>query len=362
MFDFIEHIKGRVNKFIKSEHINTSMNIASNMIKTIFARKSSKIIRILLSNPSKTWRTRELSSEANVSLGLVSAVTNKLIDMGFLVRDRSMRLRLRKEEELLRRWASFYDLNAWPHRAYYARGSLYEIGTRLITTAKRNSLRYAFTGPFATDLLTRYIRSAEIHIYVTDEDAVAQIVNAMNLEIAEIGGNIIFLIAEDDSVFYGLRRITDSRVGEAMIVSDVQLILDLYNYTDRAREAAERLLAKEFVRRSEHMDLVKLAREYFEQKGLISAEPQLIATDRRPDIVLFDPKTETYVIVECKNSIAKLDSVDHLKRFVSIFGSRGKGVLIAPNITKAAMKELKKAGLEFEPMERIEYGLHSRRS
>ena len=354
-----------VNKFKKSERINTSMNTDSTMVRNIFAGKSSRIIRVLLSKPSKPWRTRELASEAGVSLGLVSMVANKLIDMGFLVRDRSLRLKLRKEEELLRRWASLYNLNEWPHRAYYARGTLYEIGTRLVAATKISNLRYAFTGPFAADLLTRYIRSAEIHTYVTDKETVESIVNTLKLEIAEIGGNIIFLIADDDIVFYGLRRITDSRVGEASIVSDVQLILDLYNYTDRAREAAERLLAREFVLRSKHMDLVELTKEYFEQMGLVSVEPQAIALDRRPDFVLFDPKTETYMIGECKSSTAKLDSVHHLKSLVSTLrarGNKGKGVLVAPSITKAAMKELRNAGLEFEPMERIEYGLHKRGS
>lgn len=348
--------------FRKSELINTSMNIDLIMVRNIFAGKSSRVIRVLLSKPSEAWRTRELASEASVSLGLVSIVTNKLIDMGFLVRDRSMRLTLRKEEELLRRWASFYDLNRWPHRAYYAQGMLYEIGTRLVTAAKRNNLKYAFTGSFATDLLTHYIRPAEIHMYVTDEEAVKKVVNDLNLEIAEIGGNLIFLIAEDDSVFYGFRKITDSRVGEVSIVSDVQLILDLFNYTDRTREAAERLLTREFARRSEHREIIKLAREYFEQKGLVSEEPQFKISDPRPDIILFDRKTNLYTIVECKNSIAKLDAVDQLKRLVSLFKNKTRGVLVAPNITNAAMKELKKANLEFEPVEVIEHGLHKRAS
>ena len=332
------------------------------MVKNIFSRKSSRIIRVLLSKPSKAWKTRELVSEANVSLGSVSIVTNRLIDMGFLVRDRSMRLRLRRKEEILRKWASFYNLAEWTHKTYYARGTLYEIGERLVTAAEENRLRYAFTGTFAADLLTRYIRSALIHLYVTDEDAVNKIVDYMNLEIAEIGGNVIFLIADDDSVFYELKRIRDSRVGEASVVSDVQLVLDLYNYTDRARETAERLLAKDFVQRTEHMDLVKLAKEYFEKNGLIPAEHRATAMDIRPDIALFDPKTQTYLVVECKNTRAKLDSVEQLKRLVSDFGNKTKGVLIAPSITNAAMKELRKAGLEFESVKRIEYGVHKRGS
>lgn len=220
------------------------------MVRNIFAGKSSRVVRVLLSTPSKTWRLRELAVEANVSLGLASIVTNRLIDMGFLIRDRSLRLRLRKEEELLKRWGSVYDSSTWMHRAYYAQGTLYDIGRNLAETAKRHALKYAFTGPFATDLTTQYIRPAEIHMYVTSKNELEKIVNEQNLEIAEIGGNIIFLIADDESVFYGAREITDNRVGTVTVVSDIQLILDLYNYTDRTREAAERLLAKEFEQKS----------------------------------------------------------------------------------------------------------------
>jgi len=348
--------------FKKSEHINIPVNTDLFMIENIFSGKSSKIIRVLLSRSSEAWRTRELASEANVSLGLVSIVTNKLIDMGFLVRDKSMRLKLRKEEELLKRWAAVYDLNKWSHRAYYAQGTLYELGTKLAETAKRNNLKYAFTGPFATDLLTHYIRSAEIHMYVTDEEAVRKIVNDLNLEIAEIGGNIIFLIAEDDLIFYGSRKITDNRVGYISIVSDIQLILDLYNYTDRAREAAERLLTKELAKKTEYTDLVKLAREYFERKGLIFEELPITTSDRRPDLVLFDPKTKSYMVVECKNSTAKIDAVDQLKSSVAFFGDNAKGVLIAPSITDAARKELKKANLEFKSLGVLEHGIHKRTS
>jgi hypothetical protein len=334
------------------------MNTNLIVIRNIFVGKSARLIRVLLTKPSEMWTTRKLASEADVSLGLVSMVTNKLIDMGFLVRDRSMLLKLRREEELLRRWASIYNFYELSHRAYYAQGTLYEIAARLVTAAEKSNFKYAFTGPFATDLLTQYIRPAEIHIYVANENVLRKIVEDISLEIAEIGGNMIFLTAKDNSVFYGIRKITDIRVGEVFIVSDVQLILDLFNYTDRTREAAEKLITKKFARISEHRDIVKLAREYFEQKGLVFEEPKITASTLRPDVVLFDPETNEHVIVECKNSLAKLDSVDQLKKLVSFFGNKAKGVLIAPSITNVAMEELKKAGLEFKPVEVMQHGLH----
>ena len=351
-----------MNKFKKSERIYMRVNKELNMVRNIFAGKASRIIRVLLSKPPKTWRIRELASEANVSLGLVSIVTNRLIDMGFLIRDRSMQLKLRKEEELLRRWASFYDPRVWSHKAYYAQGTLYDIGRNLAETARRYGLKYAFTGPFATDLITQYIRPAEIHLYVIDEVALRRIVDELNLEIAEIGGNIIFLIPNDDSVFYGLKEVTDNRVGTVAVVSEVQLILDLYNYTDRTREAAERLLTKEFERKMREKNTIELVKQFFEQRGLIAKEKQTAGFGPRPDIILFDPKTQEYIAVECKNSTAKLDSVDQLKKTVSLLGKKAKGVLVAPSITNAAMNELEKANLKFESIEAIERGLHKRTS
>jgi hypothetical protein len=328
------------------------------MVRSIFTGKSSRVVRVLLSKPTEIWRTRELASEAKVSLGTVSTVTNRLIDMGFLVRDRSMRLKLRKEEELLRRWASSYDPNVWPRKAYFAQGTLYEIGTTLAKTAMRCGLKYAFTGPFATDLLTQYIRPAEVHMYISSENDLKKIVDNLNLEIAEIGGNVILLIAEDESIFYGLRNIRDDRVGTVSVVSDVQLVLDLFNFTDRTKEAAERLLTRQLEKKSREMHVIELATRFYEQKGLIAEKARTAGFGQQADIIFFDPKTEEHILVECKNTTAKLETVDQLKKAIASFPQKTKGVIIAPSITDAAMKELEKAQLTFESLGAIERGLH----
>jgi alkylhydroperoxidase/carboxymuconolactone decarboxylase family protein YurZ len=328
------------------------------MVRNPFVGKSSQIVRVLLSNPARSWTTRQLAMEAKVSLGLTSAVTNKLIDLGFLIRERSMKLRLRKEEELIKRWAVAYDSGMRKQRAYYSQGTLYDIARRIAKTAKEYSIKYAFTGSFATDLVTQYIRPAEIHVYVASEYDLNKIVKIQNLEIAEIGGNIVFLLPEDGSVFYGLREITDSRVGRVTVVSDLQLILDLYNDTDRTREAAERLLTKEYERRLKEENLIKMLKEFFRARGLITFEPKPAISQSGPDLIFLDPKTKELIAVEVKSSTAKLDSVEMLKKHILYLGSRAKGVLVAPSITDTARKELEKANLQFEPLEAIESGVH----
>jgi hypothetical protein len=324
------------------------------MVRNPFVGKSSHIIRVLISNPQKKWTVRQLAAEAKVSLGLTSIVTNDLIDMGFLIRERSMKLKLRKEEELMKRWAAAYNSGMQKSKAYYSPGTLYEIGQKISDIAKECSINYAFTGSFATDLATQYIRPAEVRAYLTTENDVEKIVSALNLEIAEIGGNIIFFVPEDEFVFYGSREVTDSRVGSVTIVSDLQLILDLYNDTDRTREAAERLLTRKYEWKIRLDKTVEMVKEFFATQGLVVDE----VLSAEPDFIFRSPNTKEIIAVELKTSTAKLDSVESLKRAVSNLGPTSRGILVAPSITEAAMKELEKANLQFESLEAIENGVY----
>ena len=328
------------------------------MVRNPFVGKSSHIIRVLILNPQKTWATRQLAAEAKVSLGLTSIITNNLIDMGFLIRERSTKLKLRKEEDLTKRWAAAYNSSIQKSKAYYSPGTLYEIGQRISEIAKEYSINYAFTGSFAADLATQYIRPAEVRAYFATENDMDKVVRALNLEIAEVGGNIIFFVPADEFIFYGTREVIDSRVGSVTIVSDLQLILDLYNDTDRTREAAERLLTRKYESKIRLDKMIEMVKEFFTAQGLV-AERTLSAEDRlKPDIIFRSPSKKELIAVELKTSTAKLDSVDSLKRAVLNLGPTSKGILVAPSITDAAKKELEKANLQFEPLEEIENGLH----
>ena len=142
-----------------------------------------------------------MAAEAKVSLGLTSIITNDLIDMGFLIRERSMKLKLRREEELMKRWAAAYNSGMQKSKAYYSPGTLYEIGKRISEIAKKYPIKYAFTGSFATDLATQYIRPAEIRAYLSTENDMEKVVSGLYLEIAEIGGNIISSCLRMNSFF-----------------------------------------------------------------------------------------------------------------------------------------------------------------
>jgi hypothetical protein len=62
---------------------------------------------------------------------------------------------------------------------------------------------------------------------------------ALGVSPTEKSGNVKLVIPYDEGVFYSSRRLNG-----VMIVSPVQLYVDLYNYPGRGEEAAQKLLEK----------------------------------------------------------------------------------------------------------------------
>src|SRR3990170_1177961 len=78
----------------------------------IFARKSTRVLRVLLVNYRKDWNERQLAREANVSHVLVHYICKKLNEMKLTTRNQRNRIVLTDPLNLLRKWASYhrYDL------------------------------------------------------------------------------------------------------------------------------------------------------------------------------------------------------------------------------------------------------------
>ena len=71
------------------------------MLKSIFERKSSRVLRVLLSRPAEKWTLRELAREASVSLGMSHYVSAALTRMGLTTREESGGLALIEPQRLL---------------------------------------------------------------------------------------------------------------------------------------------------------------------------------------------------------------------------------------------------------------------
>ncbi|NWG09026.1 MAG: hypothetical protein HXX80_01720 [Nitrososphaerales archaeon] len=214
------------------------------MVRNIFEVKSSRIVRVLLMHPGRTWVLRELAKEARLSLGMAHYVVSSLAQMGFASRDESNRLILTDPYRLIRQWAASYNylfLNKFSD--YYTFDMEFETFlSRLAKLPERVRDRYALTLHAATWIVAPYVRPTDFHIYIHPDIGRKELVAfAESLDISPIerNGNVKLVTPYDEGVFYGSKVIDGVRV-----VSPVQLYVDLFNHPGRGEEAAGKLLEK----------------------------------------------------------------------------------------------------------------------
>ncbi|MDO8339145.1 MAG: type IV toxin-antitoxin system AbiEi family antitoxin [Candidatus Burarchaeum sp.] len=202
----------------------------------LFVGKASSIIRVLLVNNPKTWTLRELAKESGVSLGWTSKVSEALIRERLAIRDSERaELKLIAPEDLLRRWASFTNFEA--HNGFINYYSAEPDISKFLSSFKgMGGPDYAITGLAGALLTAPLVKPSNTHIYVRSEGDAKAWAQLLGLSPVESDGNVKFAVAADKSTFYGSHLVNGVR-----IVSDVQLFVDLFNYPNTGREAAEEI-------------------------------------------------------------------------------------------------------------------------
>lgn len=214
------------------------------MVHNIFGAKSSRIARVLLVHPSRSWVLRELAKEAQASLGTAYYVTSSLAQMGFASRDESNRLILTDPYRLIRQWAASHNyLFQNKFSEYYTFDTEFETFlSRFTKLPDQVRGKYALTLHSAAWLIAPYVRPTDFHIYIHPDTGRAEFeAFAKSLDISPIerSGNVRLVTPYDEGVFYGSKLVNGVRS-----VSPVQLYVDLYNYPGRGEEAAGKLLEK----------------------------------------------------------------------------------------------------------------------
>lgn len=203
-------------------------------LKSIYQPKSSRILRVLLSAPSKRWRVEPLAAEANVSLGLVSDVRRQLLDSEWTDTDGDG-LFLKEPEALLMDWVRNYDSRKNTTVECYSMLPLPELEGAIAEVCTGRGIRYALAGFSAGARLAPNVRYNRAAAFV-DENAL-DIAGELEAKQVTSGANLLLLTPYDEGVFY------DSRVVEDVCVtSPVQTYLDLRQLSGRGSEAAEAVL------------------------------------------------------------------------------------------------------------------------
>jgi len=218
-------IKGNPNPFKK---IKT--------LKSIFSPKSSRILRIMLSNPQKRWFVRNLAEEAGVSLGQVSNVKKRLLDYEF-VKEIKKEFNLTEPEQLLQRWTQNYSYAKSPSLNFYSLRPLRELEDSFADYCLDSGITYAFTLFSGAARIAPFVRYNRAFAYVPDFSSKAR--EELQLKEVKSGANMTILNPYDAGLLYGLQNINNR-----CIVCNVQLYLDLKSFGGRGDEAAEKILEK----------------------------------------------------------------------------------------------------------------------
>jgi Transcriptional regulator, AbiEi antitoxin, Type IV TA system len=203
-------------------------------LRSLFAPKASRILRVLFDGPKQPWQVQRLAREAQVSLGLAAKVKQRLLDLEY-AREERRGIQLAKPEELLSAWVAALASRKRITVGAYAAGDPPQIEETLRAYCATNDTRYAltqFSGAARVAPFTPYTRGAA---YVEADPA--SLVGKLGWKIVDSGANFTLPWPFDEGVFYGARTI-----GQDRIVSDVQLYLDLMESKGRGEEAAVAIL------------------------------------------------------------------------------------------------------------------------
>jgi hypothetical protein len=208
---------------------------ANRPLKSLFAPRATRVVRVVLVDPQHAWRLEELAKAAEVSLGHAHNVVKRLEELSWVERNSQQRIQLTRPAELLEAWVEAYSYRQNDVQAYFsgeriARGLVVELG-RAAHEARR---RYAFTLHSGAALVAPNVRFPAIHCYLEgDPEPVAR---ALGLRPGEGEGNVYFLTPYDHGVFYA-----PLAKGGLPVVCLPQLYADLYHYERRGREQAAHL-------------------------------------------------------------------------------------------------------------------------
>ncbi len=201
-------------------------------LRSLFSPKAERILRVLLSNPDKKWKTKELAQTAEVSLGQVSNVKTLLVDREW-VEPKSFRLV--EPGQLLEAWRTAYQSDRNQKRDFYSFAKANELEFSLADICRKVDISYALTGFSAAARRVPFVRYQRAMAYVSGD--IETIINCLELKEVDSGANLSIFIPYDDGVFYG-----NEEYEEVRVVSVVQNYLDLMGNSGRGEEAARALL------------------------------------------------------------------------------------------------------------------------
>jgi hypothetical protein len=212
-----------------------------------FSPKSSRIVRLLLTEPHKGWQVRELAKhpDVEVSPGLVVKVKRALAEEGYAV-ERDGLLFLRDPSGLLSAWSKKFSGPAEQLPLYF-RGDPTTAEREVHRWCRDHSLQHAVAGFSAAWRLAPEVRYSTATVYVEERGLTGPLLDQLCAKLGakqvSTGANLLLWRPFDHSVFSGGAPVGRS---DEPVTSPLQTYLDAQWTPGRGEEAAVAIFQKHF--------------------------------------------------------------------------------------------------------------------
>lgn len=209
-------------------------------VKSLFGVKSSRMLRLMLNNPTHSWQVKNLAMKADLSFGQVSNVRRALLDQQYAVESEEGGIQLTQPAALLHDWQKLYKKNVVKgNTGYYSLLSADE-RQKAIETAffevEENDMKIMFSGLSAARWLAPYARVLSEKFYA-DKPGREILKKHLQLKAVDSGPNVIIEEPKDHYLFEEAIECGPN----LKCTSEIQTYLDIYIAGEREREAAEHL-------------------------------------------------------------------------------------------------------------------------
>jgi len=209
-------------------------------IKSLFGTKSSRMLRLMLNNPTRPWQVKDLAAGAKLSFGQVSNVRRALLDQQYAMESAESGIQLTQPAALLHEWRELYKKNVFRENTGYY--SLLNEDERLsaikaaIREATEEGAEIMFSGLSAARWMAPYVRLASERFYA-DKSGREILKKHLKLKGVDTGPNVIIEEPRDSFLFKeAIECAPDLRC-----TNEIQTYLDLFIAGEREQEAAEHL-------------------------------------------------------------------------------------------------------------------------
>jgi hypothetical protein len=204
--------------------------------RSVFAPKSSRIIRWLLIHAGEHLSQREIARATGLDEGMVSRLVARLMADGYLVRDEAGALQAKSPTQLLDAWRDAYQFSRHMLLQGHVAARSGDALLRFVSDSlSEHGVEHAATGLAAAWVLTRFASFRIATVYLPTDPS-PDLVERIGFREDPRGANVWLVVPNDAGVFQGAVDKDGIRC-----VHPVQAYVDLKEHPERSAEAADRL-------------------------------------------------------------------------------------------------------------------------